>query len=80
MIDGVVMTFSDITELKRLEASFRAQHTEIATCLGCAESIIATLREPVVILDEKLRIVAASRSLLSHLPGGLGRDRGPPAL
>jgi two-component system CheB/CheR fusion protein len=62
VIDGVVMTFSDITELKRLEASFREQHAEAGTCLDCAENIIATIREPVVILDAELRIVAASRS------------------
>ena len=54
-IDGVVMTFADITAMKRLEESSQ-------TAREYAENIIATIREPLVVLDGELRIVSASRS------------------
>jgi two-component system CheB/CheR fusion protein len=55
VIDGVVITFADVTQLKRLEASL--QEAQLF-----AESIIATVREPLVVLDGELRIVSANRS------------------
>ena len=54
-IDGVVITYADITALKRTEA--RVQEAR-----DFAESIIATIREPLVVLDDELRITSASRS------------------
>ena len=54
-IDGVVMTFTDITAMKHLEESSQAAREY-------AESIIATIREPLVVLDGELRIVSASGS------------------
>jgi two-component system, chemotaxis family, CheB/CheR fusion protein len=58
MIDGVVMTFSDITALKQAEA--RLQEAR-----DLAQSIIATIREPLVVLNGELRIISASRSFYS---------------
>jgi PAS domain S-box-containing protein len=55
VIDGVVMTFADTTALKQTEA--RLQEAR-----DFAESIIATIREPLVVLDGQLRVVSASRS------------------
>jgi two-component system CheB/CheR fusion protein len=55
VIDGVVITFTEVTQLKRLEASL--QEAQLF-----AESIIATVREPLVVLDGDLRIVSANRS------------------
>jgi two-component system CheB/CheR fusion protein len=54
-IDGVVMTFVDITAMKHLEESSQ-------TSREYAENIIATIREPLVVLDGELRIISASRS------------------
>ena len=54
-IDGVVMTFADITAMKQLEESSQ-------TSRDYAENIIATIREPLVVLDAELRIVSASPS------------------
>jgi two-component system CheB/CheR fusion protein len=54
-IDGVVMTFADITAMKQLEESSQ-------TAREYAESIITTIREPLVVLDGELRITSASRS------------------
>jgi two-component system CheB/CheR fusion protein len=60
VIDGVVMTFSDITAMKRLEELLRRQQAEAKASRDFAENIIATIREPFVVLDGDLRIVSAS--------------------
>ena len=56
VIDGVVMTFADITAMKQTGG------ISCRTAREYAESIIATIREPLVVLDGELRIVSASRS------------------
>jgi two-component system CheB/CheR fusion protein len=55
IIDGVVITFTDITQCKKAE-----QVGEAARLY--AESIIDTVREPLVVLDERLKVVSANRS------------------
>lgn len=62
MIDGVAMTFADITGLKQLEASLRERQVELQAARDYAENVIATIREPLLVLDSELRIVSASRS------------------
>jgi two-component system, chemotaxis family, CheB/CheR fusion protein len=54
MIDGAVMTFTDIT------ARIKALATETAHRL--AQGIIDTLQESLVVLDASLKVVSASRS------------------
>ena len=51
-IDGVVFTFTDIT--------LRIQATKSA--LALANSIVNTVREPLIVLDSTLKVVAASHS------------------
>ncbi len=70
VIDGVVMTFADITDLKRTEA-------QLQEAREFAESIIATIREPLVVLDGAAADRLGQPLLLSPLPGDAGRDRGP---
>jgi two-component system, chemotaxis family, CheB/CheR fusion protein len=55
VIDGVVITFLDITSLK-------ATAQKLEDALRFAESIVDTTREGLVILDEDLRVVSANRS------------------
>ena len=55
VIDGVVITFADTTAMKQTEARLQEARE-------FAENIIATIREPLVVLDGELRIVSASRS------------------
>ena len=52
---GVVMVFRDITERRRTERV-------VAEAREYAESIIATVREPLVVLDAELKVVSANRS------------------
>ena len=54
MIQGVVMTFTDIT--KRIEGEMLEKERELA------EDIVNTVREPLVVLDKDLHVVSASHS------------------
>ena len=54
MIDGVVMTFTNVTEHTR---SLAIQEARLL-----AEGIVNTVREPLLVLDVELKIVAANRS------------------
>jgi two-component system CheB/CheR fusion protein len=55
VIDGVVLTFVDITEIKRVREA-------LSVAQDLAEGIVDTVREPLVVLDGALRVVSASRS------------------
>jgi two-component system CheB/CheR fusion protein len=55
VIEGVVLTFTDIS--KRVEAELAEKAARIL-----AEGIVDTVREPLMVLDGKLKIISASRS------------------
>jgi two-component system CheB/CheR fusion protein len=55
VIEGVVLTFTNITILKRAEEAFHAAR-------DYAENIVDTIREPLIVLDGELKVVSASRS------------------
>jgi two-component system CheB/CheR fusion protein len=55
VIDGVVITFIDITTLK--EATLAEKDARVF-----AEGIIDTVREPLVVLDEDMRVISANKS------------------
>jgi two-component system CheB/CheR fusion protein len=80
VIEGVVLTFNDIS--RRIEAE-AAEHK----ARQLAESIVDTVREPLVVLDADMRVVSASRSFYRRFgtdPGDtvgrslyeLGKERG----
>ena len=54
VIDGVVITFTDITASKQAAS----ERTEFA------ENIVRTVREPLLVLDHDLRVVMANRAFL----------------
>jgi hypothetical protein len=47
------------------KTNFRGQFTNAADACALAQSIVDTVREPVVVLDKGLRVIAASRSFYS---------------
>lgn len=55
VIDGIVLTFTDITELKKMSFSLK-ERTELS------EGIIRTIREPLIILDGDINVVLANPS------------------
>ena len=54
-IGGVVISFIDISEIKRIER-------EVITARNYAQNIVNTVREPLLILDSELRVISANRS------------------
>jgi len=54
-IDGLVLTFQDITQLRHAEQVVQASR-------GLAASIVETVREPLLVLDDQLRVVLANQS------------------
>lgn len=58
MIDGVVLTFTNITERTRAIAVQEARLL--------AEAIVDTVREPLIVLNDELKVVTASRSFYQH--------------
>jgi two-component system CheB/CheR fusion protein len=55
VIDGVVITFVDITEQKKTQVALQ-------DALAYAEGIVETAREPFVVLDADLRVITANTS------------------
>ena len=51
----MVITFAGISEIKAAER-------EIEVARAYLDSIIATIRQPLVVLDEELRVISASSS------------------
>ncbi len=54
-VEGVVITFADISERKTAERAVEAARSY-------SDSIINTIRQPLVVLDEALNVISASRS------------------
>jgi len=54
-IEGVVITFTDISEIKAAERKIEAAR-------AYAESIINTVRQPLVVFDEEVRILSANHA------------------
>ncbi len=55
VIEGAVITFVDITQGKQVEEALREAR-------DFAESIVATVREPLLVLDEDWQVVSANRA------------------
>jgi two-component system CheB/CheR fusion protein len=55
VIEGVVLAFTDITKLKKVEADAQAAR-------DYARGIVDTIREPLIVLDGGLTVISASRS------------------
>lgn len=70
VIDGVVLTFSDITDHANALASRAAQRL--------AEGIANTVPTPLLALDPKLRVVAANQAFMQAYGGTRGEMMGQP--
>jgi two-component system, chemotaxis family, CheB/CheR fusion protein len=54
-IEGIVITFANVSEIKGAER-------EVEAARAYSDSIINTIRQPLVVLDETLRVVSANQS------------------
>jgi two-component system CheB/CheR fusion protein len=68
VIDGVVITVIDIDRIKRAEA--------LAASRAFAESIVHTVREPLVVLDPNLAVVTANHAFFDSFGFDAGRVTG----
>jgi len=62
VINGLVLTFTDVTEIKQSAEVINQLKNDYQAASEYAESIVRTVREPLVVLDEKLRVVSANGS------------------
>jgi two-component system CheB/CheR fusion protein len=65
VINGVVLTFTDITEMKRSAEAINQLRNDYQAASEFTESIVETVRESLIVLDEDLRVVSANRSFYS---------------
>jgi two-component system CheB/CheR fusion protein len=61
-IEGVVITFTDITERKILEDSFRKTISDLKGRVSLAEGIVENVKEPLMVLNGGLKVVKVNRS------------------
>ncbi len=61
-IDGVVINFIDITTIKKMEISLHEEEVSAQKARVFAEGIIATIREPLVVLDPDFKVIQANQS------------------
>lgn len=73
VIDGAVLTFSDITNQKDSEL-------QLERARDYAEKIVETVREPLVVLDARLRVVSANKAYYRTLGASPGETEGRPFL
>ena len=79
VIEGVVLTFTPVTEFKLAgEAAQRASMLQASTQLAreLAEGIVNTVVEPLIVLDGGLQVVSASRSFYEHFQVAAGQTVG----
>ena len=62
VIDGVVITFTDVSQLKQAERLADAAKQAAQDARTYAENIVATVREPLLVLDADLRVKSANQS------------------
>jgi two-component system CheB/CheR fusion protein len=62
LIDGVVITFTNITNLKIASYEITKLNQEIQLARDFSNNIVETLRDSLLILDDKLKVLSANRS------------------
>jgi two-component system CheB/CheR fusion protein len=62
VIDGVVITFSDISKIKAVHEELNKLNKDIQFAREYADNIVDTVRESLLILDKDLKVLSANRS------------------
>ena len=65
VIEGGVLTFVDVTERHRLQASLDELAQTVAEAGEFAQSVLDTVREPQLVVDEELNVVTANKAFLA---------------
>jgi two-component system CheB/CheR fusion protein len=75
IIEGVVITFTEITRLKKQDEELMKMATTEAA-LNYAEAIVETVREPLVVLDAELHVISANRAFYKYFRVPAGKVEG----
>ncbi len=78
VIDGLVMTFSDIDEQKKVQEKLKEISLEARTSQEFAESIVNTIKEPLMILDAELIVSSANTTFYDRFKTTPEKVRGLP--
>jgi two-component system CheB/CheR fusion protein len=62
VIDGVVITFSDVNDVKTAYEEINKLNKDIELAREYADNIINTVRESLLILDKDFKVISANRS------------------
>jgi two-component system CheB/CheR fusion protein len=65
VIEGVVLTFADVTEQQQLQAQLDELSRVAAEAGQFAQSVLDTVREPQLVLDGELTVVTANEAFLA---------------
>ena len=84
VIEGVVLTFTPVTDFKLASEAAQRAATELATVLQAstqlarelAEGIVNTVAEPLLVLDGSLQVISASSSFYEHFQVAAGKTVG----
>lgn len=68
LIDGVVLTCSEVTRLKNTELAMNDAR-------AYAENIVETVREPLLVLDSDLRVISANKAFYEFFKVGPGETK-----
>jgi two-component system CheB/CheR fusion protein len=60
VIEGVMLTFNDITEQKEVQTQLSQAKTEAQVARDLAENIVNMVRDPLLVLAEDLRVISAN--------------------
>jgi two-component system CheB/CheR fusion protein len=62
IIDGVIITFVDVTKIKETEKKLNKSNIALNNSLTFTQSIIDTIPEPMLVLNENLSIISANKA------------------
>ena len=65
VIEGVVLTFVEVTEQQRLQAALDETAKVVAETGEFAQNVLDTVREPQLVLDGELTVVTANKAFLA---------------
>jgi two-component system CheB/CheR fusion protein len=60
VIDGAVLTFVQITQQKQTQAELHQLNQQVQAARDYAENIVETIREPLLVLDDALKVISAN--------------------
>ena len=78
IIEGVVITFVDITEQKQTQSELKTLAQKVQEEREFADNILATVREPLVVLNQRLEVISANRSFYQFFQVGPAETIGFP--